>query len=387
MFRRASPLGALLRMIALQMAAAAMLVAWASWRLRPASRAVYDGEGRAVLLRSLRVRTRARPPCGDDPVLWNEIHSTRGARPSEMLAGSVGNAVWIGLLAYVASWFAVPAFAELAARGYGASAEALKMPELNPLARVLVNKLGKPSLGLTPGQARLEFNIVLRHATTCLDYLYILIVAGFAAESVAVEKERDTWLGLIATPLSGWEILRAKMLGAAWRARVLSLVMVGLWTAGLLAGAVHPVGFLASLAGLGVSSWACAAGGTYASLWSPNRKEATARIMLPLMLLPPSAMLLFLPPGWTSVLMGAGSMPFLAWASLLSYEDVAAAWRTGAFPQLAANIRTGEGAGRVLAAVLIGLIGQAVAAALLTRAARRGFDAAAGRPRRPPIVS
>ena len=88
------------------------------------------------------------------------------------------------------------------------------------------------------------------------------------------------------------------MLGAAWRARVLSLVMIALWTVGLLAGAVHPLGFLAAMVGLGVSSWACAAGGTYASLWSPNRKEATGRIMLPMMLLPASAMVLFLPPGW-----------------------------------------------------------------------------------------
>jgi ABC-type Na+ efflux pump permease subunit len=388
LFRRASPVGALFRMIALQLAGAAALVAWSSWRLRPASRAAYDGEGRAARLRSLRVRRGSRPPCGDDPVLWNEVHSTRGARPSEVLAGRLLNAIWIGLLAYVASWFAVPAFAELAARGYGAPTDPLKMPDLNPLARVLVNKLGKPSLALTPGQARLEFNIVLRHATTVLDYLYILIVAGAAAEAVAVEKERDTWLGLIATPLSGREILRGKMLGAAWRARVPSLVMVGLWTVGLLSGAVHPLGFLAAMVGLVVSSWLCAAGGVYASLWSPDRKEATARVFLPLMLLPPSATVLFLPQGWASVLMAAGSMPFLSWASLLSFEDVAAASRMGAFPQLAAsNIRTGEGAGRVLAAVLIGLIGQAVAAALLTRAACRGFDDAAGRPKRPPIVS
>ncbi len=384
LFGLASVLGAVLRMIALQLAAAAMLIGWASWRLRPASRAVYDGEGRAALLRSLRVRKRARPPCGDDPVLWNEVHSTRGARPLEILAGRLGNAAWIGLLAYVTSWFALPAFAELAARGYGAAPEGLTMPELSPLARVLIGKLGKPSIGLTPGQARLEFNIVLRHATVVLDYLYVLIIAGMAAEGVATEKERGTWLGLIATPLSGWEILRAKMLGAFWRARVLSLVMVGLWTVGLLTGAVHPLGFVAAMAGLGVSSWLCVAGGTYASLWSPDRKEATARIIPPMMLLPISALVLFLPPGWSSVLMAAGSMPFLVWASLLSYEDAAAALRTGAFPQLAAsNLRTGEGAGRVLAAVLIGLTGQAIAAALLTRAARRGFDTAVGRPRRP----
>ena len=239
-------------------------------------------------------------------------------------------------------------------------------------------------VGLAPGQARLEFNIVLRQMTGLLDVLYVLMVAGAAAESVAAERERETWLGLIATPLTGREILRAKMLGAIWKTRGLAFLMLALWMVGLLAGAVHPLGFLAALAGMAVSCWFLAALGVSVSLWSRDRGEATGRVLGPLMLFLGLSALPFLLPGTASVLMAAGTMPFQTWASLLSYEDVHAAIHSGVPPQFAAiGIRSGAGARIVLAAWLIGTTAQAVGASLLTRSAVRGFDAAVGRPMRP----
>jgi hypothetical protein len=382
--RRTSLLGSVLWMMGLQTAGAGVLVAWAVWRLRPASRALYDGEGRAALSRLLRRRRGARPACDGDPVLWNEIHSTRGATTSELLAGWLAGAIAIGFVAYLTSWFAGPAFAELAERGYGALPGKVTMPDLHPLARVMAVKLSKFSIDPAPGQARLEFNIVLRQASAFLVMIYTLVIAGLAAEGVVAEKDRDTWLGLIATPLSGWEILRAKMIGAAWRARGFSLILAGLWIVGLLAGALHPLGFLAALIGLGATTWFFAALGTYVSLWSSNRKEATGQIMLPAMLTMVGFVPPFLPSAFGSVLMAAGSMSFLTWASVLSYEDIAAATRTGAFPQLVTvSIHTGEGAWKVLATVLIGMTAQLAGALLLTHAACRGFDVAVGRPMRP----
>jgi len=382
LFRRTSFVGSVLWMIGLQTAGAGGLIAWAIWQLRPASRALYDDEGRAALARLLRRRRRARPACGDDPVLWHEIHSTHGATAAEILWGWLLGTVGIGFLVYLTAWFAGPAFDELAERGYGAPRE-LSMPDLHPLARMLVVKLSNVSLGQAPGQARLEFNIVMRQASALLVMVSVLMVAGFAAEGVAGEKDRDTWLGLIATPLSGWEILRAKMIGAVWRARPLLLVLVGLWIVGLLAGALHLLGFLAGLVGLVAMTWFFAALGTYVSLWSPDRKQATGRTMLPAMFSMSGFLLPFIPAGFGTVLMGVGSMGFLIWASLLSYEDILAATRSGAFPQLAAvSIKTGEGAWRVLATVLVGIAAHLAAAALLTGAACRGFDFAAGRPKR-----
>ena len=387
--RRTTPIGSVLRMIALQTSAAVVLILWAIWRLRPASRAVYDGEGRASLLRSLRTRRRKRPPCYDDPVLWNEIHSMRDMKAIDRISGQIIGLVAIGFIIYLTSWFAIPAFAEVAERGYGPAptSTSLIMPGyLHPFVRTLVNKLS-PGSGLppaTPGEARLEFNIVLREVTAAVAWLYVMMVASAAAEGVAAEKERDTWLGLIATPLSGAEILRAKMIGAVWKCRGLTVPLIAVWIVALLAGALHPLGFLLALLVLGTTSWFFAALGMRASLWAKNRKRAVERVMLPSMVLPSIGYVVpFLPPWSASVLMGFASLPTLLWASLISYDDVAAALGQGTFPQLAlVHINTGEGAWKVLAAVLLGLTVHTVGAALLTRASARRFDEAVGRPMR-----
>ena len=68
------------------------------------------------------------------------------------------------------------------------------------------------------------------------------------------------------------------MIGAIWKARGLATLTLILWSVGLLAGAVHPLGFLAAVAGMGVSCWFLAAVGVSASLWSPDRSQATGKV-------------------------------------------------------------------------------------------------------------
>ena len=61
---------AVFRMALTQVAVAGALAAWAAWRLRPASRALYDVEGRIGMLRALRgrtVRSRAGAPAEMTP--------------------------------------------------------------------------------------------------------------------------------------------------------------------------------------------------------------------------------------------------------------------------------------------------------------------------------
>jgi ABC-type Na+ efflux pump permease subunit len=318
-------------------------------------------------------------------------------KPIEIVWGQVCGLIAIGFLIYLTSWFAIPAFAEIAQRGYGpshTSTSPVLRGEVHPFVRMLVNKLSPQSglLATTPGEARLEFNIILREISAVFAWLYVLMVAGVAAEGVTTEKERNTWLGLIATPLSGGEILRAKMIGAVWKCRGISVPMVAVWTVALLAGALHPLGFLAGLLVLGITSWFFAALGMRISLWAKSRKQASERVMLPAMVLPSIGYVLpFLPPWSTSVLLGFTSTPALLWASLISYDDVAAATRSGTFPQLAlVYFPTGEGAWKVIATVLIGLTIHAVGAVLLSRAAAQRFDEAVGRPMRPeggPVIN
>jgi hypothetical protein len=229
-----------------------------------------------------------------------------------------------------------------------------------------------------PGQARAVFNQALRGVALAFSIFIALLVTEHSARSVADERERDTWPGLCMTSLSGYAILRAKVLGALWKLRGLAMLLAALWLVGVLAGAVHPLGFLAALALLIASAALLATMCAAVSLWSSDRERATERGMLALIVLIFSGLLprLF-PPGSASVLMGAGSGPLLLWLSLLSYGDVAAALRSGTFPQLALlAIETGEGARSVLATCLIGLAGQLVAAGFLLRAAARSYDAA-----------
>ena len=89
--------------------------------------------------------------CGDDPVLWNELHSQRASSLAGRIAAGLGELVGIGVLALGTSWFALPAFSELAERGYGAAREGFTMPEVNPLARVLIGKLLIPAGSAAPG--------------------------------------------------------------------------------------------------------------------------------------------------------------------------------------------------------------------------------------------
>ena len=383
--RRASLPGALWRMIALQTPVAVLLILWAIRRLRPASRALHDGDGRASVLRSLRTRKRRRPVCWDDAVLWKELHAPRCASQAEWLANAIAQAIWVTALVIGTSWFAVPAFSELLQRGYTASSEALRVPDIHPVARLMVQKLTKYGSAAAPGQARLEFNIVLRQASALFSFIFMLVLTGAAATGIPEERERDTWTGLLATPLSGAEILRAKMLGALWRARECAAWLLAPWIVGLVTGALHPLGFVASLVHVCVSSWMFLALGTYCSLWAPGRDTATTRAVLPALALAVSGLVpVFLAGRPGSVLVAAGSPPFLTWASLLSYEDVHAALRSNGFPHLAASAAaTGEGARTMLATWLLGTTAQLVAAWLFTRAAFRGFDAAVGRPCRP----
>lgn len=370
--------GALIRLIGWQVGFGALLTAWAIVRLRPASRAVYNREGLLSKVRLQRASLRRPVPrsaCGDDPILWNEMYQYRGSSRVGRLWGILVGLVAVGLVAVATSWFALPAFAELAGRGYGATPEAARMPDLNPVARVLIARLIITSpLGPAPGQARLEFNLALRQFSALLVMMSCLRIFVAGGMSLVNERRRDTWLGLIATPLTGREILGAKMLGASLSVGGTGLVLVGLWVVGLVAGALHPIGFLAALAWSAISGWFVASVGVHTGLYPAGIHEPGDPSRWPVDLLA----------GLVGILMGAVVMPCLAWSSLFSYEDIRAAIDAGPFPEFeGTTLARSIGARTVVAAWLVGTTALAVAARRLTRSLGRGFDAAVGRPTRP----
>jgi ABC-type Na+ efflux pump permease subunit len=380
-FRSSSLLEAVGRMIVGQMVIGLAAVIWAVIRLRPASRAVHDAEGRSALLRMLRVRWGKRPPCGDDPVLWNEMYSTRGVRNWEIVLGLVIAVPMLLGLAWGTFLLAKPAFLELPTFGYSASPEGNSGDNIHPLARTLVNTFSNTR---STGFARVEFNVILRHASLLFFFIYEIVLAGFAAEGLVLERERDTLSGLLVTRLRGSEILRAKMLGAVWRTRSLLIVIGAIWLVGLACGGLHPLGLLLTLLGLAVSTWFFTALGTLGSLWSKNRAEANNRILLPVMLLLCSALLLIPVPaaGWQPrIWMATASTPVTGSLGLLSYDDIRAIARAQPFPGLETiGVGSKESAGTVAMTWMIGFLAQAIAAFVLTRAAILGFDRAVGRP-------
>ncbi len=381
---------ALLRMIALQVSGASVLMLWAAWRLRAASRAAYDGDGPPLqrwIWRATRRRPRGRSACGGDPVLWNEIHSQRAGSLAGRLAAGLMTLAGIAVLTIGTAWFARPAFFELAERGYGAAREGFTTPDVSPLARVLVGKLLIPAGAAAPGQARLEFNLALRQFSALLAMLYVVMVCGTAAMSVILEYERNTWQSLIATSLTGWEILQGRILAALWRARGVALTLIALWTVGVCAGAVHPLGLLNAVAGLIAIGVFYAALGVALSLRINERKQANHMIILLVLCVLPLSGLVILVPGRLNLLLGACSTPLLIWSSLFSYEDVWSAVHSGVFPELrGTSITTDASARMVLAACWLAMIAHAVGAFFLSRSTCRRFDALVGRPAVPRVT-
>jgi hypothetical protein len=347
----------LLWMIGLQMAAGTVMIGWAIARLRRVSRKLEDGDGPDAARPGARHRWRLirRPACGEFAMRWKEMHTAKPGgltQLSEILALSV----IFASIGYGALYFGWPAGQEWFAYLSGTT---------------------------TSDASRLEFNNYLRGITSVVELVSLLVVGGAAAEAISSERARATWDSLLATSLDGNEILHSKMIGAVWKARGGILLVLVLWSAGLLTGSLHPIGVAAALVLLIASTWFVAALGTYASLLLREGSRATARTTIPLILLSGTFLVCFFSFRSTSVVMGAGSVPFVNFLCLDSYRDIAEAGSQGTFSYLSKmGILTNEGAGRVLATYVTAVAGYAAAAAWFTRAAWNRYDRAAGRPER-----
>ena len=93
-------------------------------------------------------------------------------------------------------------------------------------------------------------NVWVRISTGCLCFLLFVGVSIRGSGAISGERDRDTWISLIATPLSPWQMLRAKWLGTLLGVRsLLGLVMV-VWAAGLVTGSYEPLSLIFMLVAL-----------------------------------------------------------------------------------------------------------------------------------------
>ena len=373
-------------MSGLQVAGGALLVIWAIARLRSAYRLNVSGDSQRLTSRLTRPgwRWRPKPPVGNDPILWREMHVSRAG----FVSNALGFVVTLGIycaLGYVTFFFARPALIELWHHGYGAGITSAERPEWNLMIRFFM-----PGYGVNPPAdiARTEFNLFLRNITTTVIFMVTLVAGGMAAEGIVSERTRETWDSLIATPLTARDILRSKMLVALWRMRLLLATLLGLWTIGLCAGAIHPLGFVVSLLVVAALTWFMLTFGMYISVGAKDMGAATGSTMGLLFLTIGLGGLPFLLPGrLNSVLWGAGSPPFVAWMSLVSYRDVRNAWHYPDYPLLQwMQIATGERALWVVATCLIGVMAPTIGGFYLWRYALAHFDRLIGRPCKATLV-
>jgi ABC-type transport system involved in multi-copper enzyme maturation permease subunit len=171
------------------------------WRLAPVS-----------FLLSRR-RLLPRPRCGTRSVVWKEMHVARSRVVTRLFVALAAVALLVPLGS--TTWqLAAPAFRELSTAGL--------------------------SSGRLMG-AREEFNLFLR-VTLVMTYIVSAIgLAVFSGTSMTYEKEKETWISLIATPLSAEEIVAQKLIGAAWRLRWPALAYLVLLSLGIAATAIHPI--------------------------------------------------------------------------------------------------------------------------------------------------
>lgn len=317
---------------------------WSGGRVKPRMRL------RLALQEGPRIwNAPVRPSCGDDenPVLWKEKFAAGGgltwlrSRPvvlflSVLLGCYLLDAGW----PVVTSWF-----------------------------------------GIAGGQSpRLALNGALRESSTFLYVLLLLSVASAGAVSLTGEREVDSWVSLTATLLSGQEIVHGKILGALWCSKRLFLALFVMWGYGVLLGAIHPLGALLALVGLGLFTWFAAALGVYISLRAKNSIRALAATVFWLIVFNGGYLVLFIPflrEGSDMLL--AGMTPYVQWFAPLSYADLGALWRDGSFK---VGNSPGEHGWDVFGLFAIAYFLYGLGALLLTGATVDAFDKAVDRPRR-----
>lgn len=347
-------------MIGLETLGGAAFVLLAIVRLRKASRQVEGGDG--GFFRSRRSPSRVyrilpRWQLGDDPMLWKDLTTIRQGGLGQLIGWCITVMMCLGF-AYLCFKFLVPAFQEVASDGYSHFRNAIARHELNMFVRGM-SVVGALVMGL--------------------------VVAGSAAESIGVERRRDTWSSLLVTQLEGREILRAKLLAALWIPRWGYVALLVLWLAAVVAGGLHPLAVPAALLIAASWLWLSAAWGVYRSLVCVDLRQATNSTLLPFLATMACGLAPIMLAGrGGSVFMGIGSLPLQEAIALVSYSEAHELFRGGDFLRSGlAELNTGEGPLSFAAAFVLSFVASALGAWYLTRLANARFDAACNRPTRP----
>jgi ABC-type transport system involved in multi-copper enzyme maturation permease subunit len=248
--------------------------------------------------RSALPQTSSCPAVGDNPMLWKESRATGSRSP---------NLVRFGIVFLCAT---------------------MLVPLLDPICACFFEwTAGRAENGAGMWE-RARLNESLRSVSTAFYLTSLLVIAVAAAGSVTSERHRGSWTGLLASPLTGWEVARAKVLGVIRGMLWLVLPFEVLGVIGIATGSIHPLGFAtAGLSLMAFGLYAAALGvccsmlsatsdrailATLAVLWESNTFPL---ICIPLGLIGSVA-------GSKEGLLLAGVTPLVHWISLVSPVEI-----------------------------------------------------------------
>jgi len=345
---------AFLWLVGLQTTAGLLFLLVAMQQLRPAFRRQETGNRRVTWFVRTPRRTRwlRRPECGSDAMLWKECHFAKTDVFTKLFV--LPSTVLLTIFLIFASgidesfWHALK---ELYSNGYTG--------------------------GLV---ARNQLNQTLRLISPVYIGLWLLAVAGASASSLGVERDEDTWVSLTSTPLSGWEILRGKMVGAVWGLRGFGGLLLSVWGGGLLIGALHPLGLVFGLLMVALFTWGVAALGTYTSLKARSTSRALSTTLVILILINGGFLILVDPllrilgdPHVLRQYLNLSCTPYLTSLTLASFDTFQSLRETSGPPV------PSDWTIPAVASILV--LAHITAASLLTIRANRQFDVVSDRPR------
>ncbi len=224
---------------------------WAVLRLR--ARALKEtAEPAKRRRRGLRLWRRAR--LGEQPMLWKELFADPRLRIH-----------WIGRL--VVALLVLASFVPVGVIGYA-------------LLEGTIDGISGPRSDPWEALAENTQMYVVRIAGTCVALLLLMAVAVRAASSISGERDRQTFDGLLTTPLDSDNILFSKWLGAIISVRRGWLWLAALWGIGVLTGGLHPLGLLLLVVTWLVYAGFVAAVGTWFSVVSRTTMRATTWTLL-----------------------------------------------------------------------------------------------------------
>ena len=232
------------RYVAFQVIVAVLGFGFAVMRLRRSAepRSASVGRARGSLGRFIlwicnrRTEAREHRPLGDDPVGWRELYVEPGSG-----GGLLRRLFMVAIVAAIAL----------------------------PFLDILLQQGGWLTF-----QERVK--IWVCGSTGGLGVLMLLRATVRGASSVAAERDRDTWMTLIATPLTTAEILRGKWMGCVWGQRDMMYLLAGVWITGVLTNSVNPFFLALTALGLGVYLNAFAWVGIRLSIAAKNARVAIA---------------------------------------------------------------------------------------------------------------